>query len=171
MSFIGYNVHSMGKTMKPNARGTVRERMERDTIPEPMSGCHLWIGDNNSTGGYGRIWANGRTQLTHRVAWTLAKGAIPAGKMGLHKCDNPPCVDVDHLYIGDGLMNTKDRVARGRDHNAKKTHCPRGHEYTTANTLHPDRDRIHRRCRACITTWNRAGYVARVRRAGKEIQA
>ena len=151
--------------MKLNASGTVRERMERYTIPEPMSGCHLWIGAIVRNG-YGRLRANGGVMLAHRVAWSLAKGAIPAGKMVLHKCDTPPCVNVDHLYIGDYLMNARDKIARGRDHNARKTHCPRGHKYTTANT-YEYKDHINRRCRACAAARIRAAR-AMSRRAAQE---
>ncbi len=79
--------------------------------------CWEWTGARQSDG-YGTIGrsapASG-SMLTHRVAWELTKGPIPAGARVLHHCDNPPCVRPDHLYLGDQKQNAADRTARGRD--------------------------------------------------------
>jgi len=73
---------------------------------------------------------------THRFAWELANGPIPEGMFVCHKCDNPPCCNVDHLFLGTPKENTTDMVNKGRriNHQLRKTHCPQGHEYTDANT-------------------------------------
>lgn len=65
--------------------------------------------------GYGRIQVrpNG-TMLVHRLAWVLANGPIPPGFCVLHKCDNPPCVRLEHLFLGTLLDNNADMMAKGR---------------------------------------------------------
>ncbi|TQE24855.1 hypothetical protein Sipo8835_32600 [Streptomyces ipomoeae] len=70
----------------------------------------------------------------------------------LHHCDNPACLNLwpGHVYIGDHSDNMRDRAERGREnnHNAAKTHCPRGHAYTRENTyVTPSNGK--RQCRAC----------------------
>jgi hypothetical protein len=65
-----------------------------------------------------------------------------------HHCDNPPCVNPTHLYVGDYATNQVDAVHRGRHHNAAKTHCKNGHEYTGETTyIVPSTG--HRQCRRC----------------------
>lgn len=91
----------------------IRARMEIYTMPEPMSGCHLWIGAVNRKR-YGQIRINGRTLEAHRVAWVLAGHELPDGAFLLHRCDNPPCVNVKHLFIGDHQMNAIDKARKDR---------------------------------------------------------
>lgn len=81
-----------------NCRIPLATRMEMNTIPEPMSGCHLWIGAATPRG-YGGIRVEGRRSRAHRVAWSLRYGPIPEGALVLHGCDNPACVNTDHLHI------------------------------------------------------------------------
>lgn len=64
--------------------------------------------------GYGLIRHNGRLQGTHRVAYEGANGPIPTGFNVLHKCDNPPCIEVDHLFLGTQMDNVRDMWAKGR---------------------------------------------------------
>ena len=51
----------------------------------------------------------------HRAAWELVNGAIPDGMCVLHKCDNPPCVRVEHLFLGTVYENNTDRANKGRN--------------------------------------------------------
>ena len=57
----------------------------------------------------------------HRVAWTLLRGVIPHGRWVLHTCDNPPCVNPAHLFLGDRSANMRDRENKGRGNHPKGT--------------------------------------------------
>ena len=73
--------------------------------------CHEWKAGKFESG-YGQIKINGKGLKSHRVAWMLVNGPIPEGKLVLHKCDNRPCCNVEHLYIGDMSNNNCDRHTR-----------------------------------------------------------
>lgn len=84
--------------------------------------CWLWQG-TRLRDGYGMIGVRHPkvTQLlVHRVSWELANGPIPAGRQVLHRCDNPPCVRPDHLFLGTNRANVADRVAKGRSRGASR---------------------------------------------------
>lgn len=80
--------------------------------------CWEWTGNKKRK--YGSLWigrkknSKGKNTLTHRIAWELANGDIPDGMKVLHKCDNPPCCNPKHLFIGTQLDNIKDRDEKGR---------------------------------------------------------
>lgn len=77
-------------------------------------GCWEWTGPRNPNG-YGTLAFEGRPQRAHRAAWEVSRGPIPAGAHVLHRCDNPPCVRPDHLFLGSNKDNVADRHAKGRD--------------------------------------------------------
>ena len=82
--------------------------------------CIEWQGGKTDKG-YGR-WdgpkdENGKRKkwLAHRLCWTLVNGEIPEGMQINHHCDNPPCVNTDHLYLGTQADNIADKMRRGRN--------------------------------------------------------
>lgn len=95
-------------------KGSLLERFERMYTPEPMSGCWLWLGAPTNEMGYGQINDGNRLQKAHRVSWILHCGEIPDGLWVLHKCDNPACVNPQHLFLGDLQANVDDMHKKGR---------------------------------------------------------
>lgn len=106
-------VRSGGRLRRTASGGTLAERLEYYSIPEPNSGCQLWLGSAD-TDGYGQIRDNGPMAGAHRVAWRIAFGSIPVGLIVCHKCDVPPCINADHLFLGTHRDNAADRDAKGR---------------------------------------------------------
>jgi hypothetical protein len=86
-----------------------------DLVP---GGCWSWLGAHNRTG-YGTInikHASGRWTVVgaHRLAWELFNGPIPEGMQVLHNCDNPNCVNPEHLRLGTQSENIKESFDKGR---------------------------------------------------------
>lgn len=87
---------------------------------EKTESCWNWIGACGR-GGYGAIGRefHGKKALTiraHRASWEIHFGPIPDGMLVCHKCDNPPCVNPSHLFLGTHEDNAKDRSAKGRNY-------------------------------------------------------
>lgn len=83
-------------------------------IPEPNSGCWLWLGAVNKSG-YGYLWTwRGHRSYAHRASYEAFLGEIPEGAHICHKCDNPACINPDHLFLGNPRANAEDRVRKGR---------------------------------------------------------
>jgi hypothetical protein len=85
-------------------------------------GCWEFTGTRNGMG-YGVLGRHGRrggNVLAHRAAWELTFGPVPAELCVLHRCDNPPCVRPDHLWLGTRMDNNRDMVAKGRHRTQKK---------------------------------------------------
>lgn len=75
--------------------------------------CWVWTARCRETG-YGELAIGGVSRRSHRVSWVLTNGPIPDGLQVLHRCDNPPCVRVSHLFLGTNADNVRDREAKHR---------------------------------------------------------
>lgn len=82
------------------------------------NGCWEWVG-GMASGGYGAISRNGKMVRAHRISYEAYKGSIPKGMVVRHMCDNPACINPDHLILGTQKDNAADRSARGRGHKLK----------------------------------------------------
>jgi hypothetical protein len=83
----------------------------------PDTPCREAVGHRLWPRGYVQVQlggSGGKRLLAHRVAWRLAFGPIPNGKLVLHRCDNPPCINPDHLFLGLPQDNADDMSAKGR---------------------------------------------------------
>jgi hypothetical protein len=124
---------------------SLQDSLSQRTV-RTITGCLEWTG-YASRRGYGQITIKGLPVGTHRLAWELAKGPIPDGLCVCHSCDNPPCCNVEHLFLGTHAANAADRSAKGRSKGQSLTCCVHGHPFNEANTyIRPDGTR---QCRAC----------------------
>ena len=81
---------------------------------QKSDGCWEWTGARTAAGGYGEIMVDGVPWRAHRLSWTLVNGPIADGARVLHRCDNPPCVRPEHLFLGSQAENVADMEAKGR---------------------------------------------------------
>lgn len=74
--------------------------------------CWEWTASKDH--GYGRFWLDGHNLLSHRFSYSLINGPISRSQVVCHKCDNPSCVNPDHLFLGTRDDNMTDMVSKGR---------------------------------------------------------
>lgn len=89
------------------------DRLWNRTYEPDENGCMMWAGA--TARGYGQLKVDGKVVYAHRLAWEVYYGApVPDGMHVLHECDNPLCVNPDHLFLGTHQDNMKDRQSKGR---------------------------------------------------------
>jgi hypothetical protein len=125
----------------------ITKKRFNENIFKTKTGCWEWQ-KAITPDGYGKF-KSFNEQLAHRVSWRLHRGDIGKNLCVLHKCDNPPCVNPEHLFLGTLSENNKDRTFKGRTviYNSSKTHCKRGHIFDEKNTYLRKTGR--RLCRVC----------------------
>jgi hypothetical protein len=77
------------------------------------NGCWLWLGFKRHDG-YGLIWLNGKHQRAHRVAFEHRNGKVDPEAIICHRCDNPSCINPDHMFVGTTADNIRDCVVKKR---------------------------------------------------------
>lgn len=143
-------------------RPDVVARFWEKVCHEPNTGCWLWTGAWirpyafgrisekgawGSQGGYGRVsFGDGTIGYAHRFSYELHFGPITPGKQVDHLCRQHMCVNPAHMEA----VSQRENMLRGESpaaKRAKRTHCPRGHEYTPENTALSARNQRH--CKTC----------------------
>lgn len=111
-----------------------------------FNGCWEWTGSVRKDG-YGRFRINGKTFLAHRVAYYIHNGHWPVTNV-CHSCDNPSCVNPEHLFPGSQKDNMQDCLIKNRNFFKAKTHCKRGHPLHGDNVYrNPAGARVCKLCR------------------------
>lgn len=88
-----------------------------------ISDCIEFTGCKD-TGGYGLKRKQGKLYKAHRLAWIEANGEIPEGLFVCHKCDNPACINLEHLFLGTNSDNMKDMYNKERGNDFFKKRNP-----------------------------------------------
>jgi hypothetical protein len=102
------------------ADAPLAERMAHSGWDVTPTGCWEWRGQRVHRG-YGKVSiGENRQTYAHRAAWSLANGPIPRGMLIRHTCDNPPCVNPDHLLLGTHRDNMRDMVERERNQRGER---------------------------------------------------
>jgi hypothetical protein len=132
--------------------------------------CWIWTGAKDRYG-YGYIHKNSGLvsgwKNIHRLIYQVMISDIPSGLFVCHRCDNPPCCNPEHLFLGTIQDNNRDRDQKKRTNIAAavaarvakqlaRTHCSKGHDLTPENTIFGKKDHRHRTCRECRRRYNKS---------------
>lgn len=126
-----------------------KKAVQARCVPEPNSGCHLWLGSLDRDG-YGRVrCAGAEYRPAHRLAYEAENGPVPKGLVLDHKCRVRCCVNPSHLEP----VTNRENILRGESRAARssrQTHCKNGHPLSGDNVYTYLKKPTIRRCRACI---------------------
>lgn len=139
-------------------------------VPEcrpDLGQCWIWTGARVPRG-YGHFVPDGRLMNAHRYSYKLNVGAVADEMVVDHLCRNPPCVRPEHLEAVTPRMNALRGIGPSAA-NARKTHCPAGHEYDLLNTIYGSRGaRFCQKCRDELNRKRRTGRPTGRRRRAEE---
>jgi len=82
-------------------------------VIDPVTGCWEYSGGRDKDG-YGKFKKNGKNVRAHRASYEKNKGPLLEDDLVCHSCDNPPCINPEHLFVGDHAVNHADRGRKGR---------------------------------------------------------
>jgi hypothetical protein len=106
-----------------------KQRLEKHT--KKTNKCWFWTGALNAWG-YGIINIKKKITLAHRAMWSLFKGEIPKNSLVCHSCDNPSCVNPDHLWLGSNKDNMDDMYSK------KRSNQPQGEKHPLSKLTNED---------------------------------
>jgi hypothetical protein len=92
---------------------TLRQRFEEKCAPDPETGCWTWQA-NKDKDGYAMLWHGKRNIRASHAALLLVGKTVPKGMYACHSCDNPKCVNPDHLFVCTPKENQQDSLGKGR---------------------------------------------------------
>ena len=133
------------------------DRFWSKVVPEPNSGCWLWVGSIKNNG-YAQVTFKCEVEYAHRLAYSALVGKIEDSLQIDHLCKVKCCVNPIHLEVVSQQENL--RRAAAWTYQTEKLYCPRGHAYEGKN-LYTNPNRPGRACRACHATKSLARYYKR----------
>ena len=119
--------------------------------------CWIWKASVNGANNYGAFWDGKRIVRAHRFSFELFNGKIKKNKIIMHSCDNPKCVNPDHLIEGTQGENLNDMSAKGRKLKNVKI-CPSGHDVSRDASVYINKKRGTRSCLICRANQRKIYY-------------
>lgn len=119
-----------------NLTQEAKTRFDEKYIPEPNTGCWLWIAGACKTknGLRPQFWDGSKNWIASRWVKEFEIGKkLPTHIYACHKCDTTLCVNPDHIFLGTAKDNYYDCIAKGRGKKRTATHCKRGHQFSIEN--------------------------------------